>query len=511
MLSRRCITIVALNLLGWLLVLAHQALASPNLVSARQPTQSVLRDIQPSDIEYLGAFRIPVVRGDPDPRGFSGGGHLIAYTDEPGGDSGLPGSIWSSGFWCDTCVPSGTGGYVGRFSIPTPVIDESGNGNYPQATMLVDSSPFGVERFNEIDNGRPFMGSGYCYKRPDGTRHLIASVYGYYNESDGDLPHIFHAPTSGLSFSGAIGVSERMHVGPRPSDLQDTGDDFFSMRHGGYLFEMPRAWANEYAKGKWLAVGQGDREGGHTEYDGTNKLYEREKHDNGSRNGCNLGPGFSLINPDTLIAHDEFGYEIDAVTVLHYNADPQPTWGDSLIIIPDGITASNYTHFEDKDRWMGMACISNVDFNAVKVWPDGIKMAVAALVVKCEATSFYWHAVTPETPLSHDTPDCCGNTNTGFICGEEGVDPPGGCTKAYIWLMAMDEIVDILNGQRGRALSPYAALELDMLWGAVDPCERGLTIRGVSYSVEHSILFVAERIRAGCCQEPTAIHMFKIN
>lgn len=98
-----------------------QAYAPPTPTPTPSPTPSpVPGRIMPSDLTYLGAFRLPT--DGPDEIGWKWSGEALAYRpdgDPDGADDGHPGSLFGTGHnWNQ---------YVSEFSIPRPVISAAKN------------------------------------------------------------------------------------------------------------------------------------------------------------------------------------------------------------------------------------------------------------------------------------------------------------------------------------------------------------------------------------------------
>jgi len=471
----------------------------------RAASPSVTSLVQPNDVQYVGSFRIPTTypeTGGGTPwLGWSRGGEMIAYsTEDDGGADSFPGTLWVSTYHIEN-QPTNYGGRIGQFSIPTPSTSTEYT-DWPTATFLNGPLPqdFGKDHFDAVDNNRPFMSDGLWYDADgDDEGVLMAAVYGYYNESDGDLPHAFYAPDSFDSTSALL------HVGPRPADLGDIMDPWTSLKHSGYFFQVPDWWADTWGKGACIAVGQGNREGGHRE--GPNYCLIQNQYDDSSRVGCHLGPGFALVNPDSFFAAAHFneeGYEIPAFEAAGYYE-----------YHPVQVTAFDYD-FGDKDSWVSMAWISNYPFNSLtKNAPNGQKHAVVVLVQDCEGIVHYRN---DSGCFRGD--DCCGpTTTTGFVCGDSTtVTTEGRCWSAELWFFDPADYEAVLNGAADPwTPQPYAMLDITPRFNAYLQnliCDggdfKGLTALSMTYDISRSLLFVAERGRSGCCQRPPFIHVFRI-
>lgn len=463
---------------------------------SRQPTTAL---VQPQDVQYVGSFRIPTVypeTGGGTPwLGWSRGGEMIAYSTEDGGTvDNYPGTLWVSTYHVENQNPNPNyGGRIGQFSIPTPSTSTDFN-DWPTATLLGGAFDYGKDHFDAVDNNRPFMSDGLWYDDDgDDAGVLVAAVYGYYNENDGDLPHVFYSPDTFDSTSALL------HVGPRPSDLSELGDPWTHLKHSGFFFQVPDWWA---PKGQTIAVGQGNREGGHRE--GPNYCLIQDEYHDESRLGCHLGPGFALVHPESLFAPAHFaseGQEIPAQEAAgYYNENPVQ------------VTAFQYD-FGDKDNWVSMAWVSNYPFNSLtKNAPNGQKHAVVSLVQDCEGIVHYRNS-----SGCYPGDDCCGPTSTtGFICGDP--ETSGRCWSIELWFFDPADYEDVLNGAADPwTPKPYAMLDITPRFNAYIQdliCDggdfKGIAALSMTYDISRSLLFVAERGRSGCCQRPPFIHVFRI-
>lgn len=459
--------------------------------------------IQPSDIQYLGSFAIPTVRGDPDENGWSYGGRFMAYsTEDDGVDDSFPGSLWIS-----TRHDEGakTGGGLGQFSIPAPSTDPNWT-NWPRATLMTDVQQFGQD-YIAAEGERPFMDDGLWYKGAFGPGYLFASTYEYYNANTDDKPHIFWCTDTFDS------VSAQQHVGPYSGLAADQvwKDSFHSMKSGGYAFKVPNGWhrnAAGEADGYVIAIGQGNREGGHLTVDECVEIPYQI--DGAGRKGCQMGPGFSLVHPDTLFNYDEFhngAREIPAILCASY---PQDT------VHVDGTFP--YT-FADKDQWVSMAYIANYDFDIIgrpisQTAYDNYREAVVALVMDCEGSSHYNNSAS--CYYGHD---CCGSLpNTGYICGEQGDPYP--CWSPELWLFRPADYEAVWAGADSSGPAPYAMRDLspysyasrnNLICGSGDGF--GLHFMSMTYDVHDHLLFIAERghNNPGGSSYPPFVHVFRIN
>ncbi len=199
--------------------------------------------VQPADFEYLGAFRLP--GGFERPLTFAYGGNAMTFN--PNGDlvgpgDGFPGSLYITGH---DRMPYGElpdGSQLAEVSIPVPIlagsVDELGQAEFLQEFHDVAEGFF--TEFEEI----PRIGMQYLDSLATGPKIHIA--WGQHFELD--TPAATHAwfdpDLSAANMQGCWFIGSQ---------------SFYSVN--GYLFEIPAAWADQYAHGRNLATGR-FRDGG---------------------------------------------------------------------------------------------------------------------------------------------------------------------------------------------------------------------------------------------------------
>ncbi len=203
--------------------------------------------IQPEDLEYLGAFRLPSQvegLGEQCNRGYGGtsygwsyGGYGATYYpggDPEGPDDGFPGSIFGVGHPYEGCVS--------EVGIPEPVISPDKDlDDLPVAESL--------QPFADVTGGRQtggltgtVLGDVQYYPRQgeQSTDKLYWVMYEYYLPEPDAAWH---------------GWSELDLRDPRPQGTWRL-DDFPAAATSRYLFDIPQEWADAYAPGKYLAAGR---------------------------------------------------------------------------------------------------------------------------------------------------------------------------------------------------------------------------------------------------------------
>ena len=245
--------------------------------------------IQPeSDLEYLGAFRLPATVegvGEQCNKGYSGsygwsyggsGATYYPYGDPQGPDDGFPGSLFGVGHPYEGCVSEVT--------IPEPVISPDKElDDLPTAGTL--------QPFTDVTAGRQtggltgtVLGDIQYYPRQGAqtTDKLYWVMYEYY------------LPEPDAAWHGWCELDF--------SNLQSQGtwrlDDFPASATSRYLFDIPQSWADAYTPGKYLAAGR-------------NRLV----------NDGSWGPALYAFGPWNDGNPPPDGSAVDAVQLLKYDSD----------------------------------------------------------------------------------------------------------------------------------------------------------------------------------------------
>ncbi len=218
-------------------------LAKPAKYVVRRAQQSGL--LQPGDVVYLGAFRLP--EGGERPRTFAYGGAAMAYNphgDPNGPADGFPGSLYVMGH---DRMPYGelpNGNQITQVSIPAPVIARhAGDLNRAGLGQGYREALRGLfDAFDEL----PRAGMLFLDHAVSGPRLHIAMGQHFQDDAPANGPT--HAALNpNLSGAGSQG----------PWYLGD--HSLYSVN--GYLMEIPAAWADAYAGGRVIGAGR-YRDGG---------------------------------------------------------------------------------------------------------------------------------------------------------------------------------------------------------------------------------------------------------
>ncbi|MFZ5855577.1 MAG: hypothetical protein ACOYZ6_02000 [Chloroflexota bacterium] len=201
--------------------------------SQSEPLPPLSTDVvSPADMEYLGAFRLP--GGDEPPLTFAYGGNAMTYNPDNN-------SLFITGH--DRVAYGGVpdGDQVAEVSIPAPVISKNledlNTGEFLQNFANVTAGHF--TELEEI----PKVGLQYLNRPETGPKIHIA--WGQHLQPQDVASHGWFNPTlSDPDFQGTWFIGNQ---------------DLYSVN--GYMFEIPREWADAYTGGRVLATGR-MRDGG---------------------------------------------------------------------------------------------------------------------------------------------------------------------------------------------------------------------------------------------------------
>lgn len=274
-----------------------------------EPTPGPAGLIQPSDLAYRGAFRLPDVAG-PDEESWTWAmwASALAYHplgDPAGPDDGYPGSLFGTGHdWKQ---------WVSEVSIPVPVVSagkdvaELNTADTIQAFDDVTGDLFSYMEMPRV---------GLAYLPPQGAQ-VAGKLYFAW------APHLDDGATN--PSHGWCGL-DLAH--PQPAGPWRIGD-YWNYVTGDYLFDIPAAWAAAHTPGLTLATGR-YRDGGQ-----------------GAQ-----GPALLAIGPWNEGNPPPAGGTLPATPLLIYSA---VTDGEQHIV-------DNYHH---SDEWTGGAWLTAKDAAAV--------------------------------------------------------------------------------------------------------------------------------------------------
>jgi hypothetical protein len=194
--------------------------------------------VQPSDLVYLGAFRLP---DDAErPRTFEYGGSAMTFNPngDPGGPGdGFPGSLFVTGH---DRLPYGElpdGSQVAEVNIPAPSLSRN-VADLPQADFVQGFHDVAAGFFTQMDE---IPRIGLLYLDTPATGPKIHIAWGQHLQPDPPAAsHAWFSPDlAAPDMQGAWFIGDQS-----PYSVN------------GYMFEIPGAWADAHAQGRYLGTGR---------------------------------------------------------------------------------------------------------------------------------------------------------------------------------------------------------------------------------------------------------------
>jgi hypothetical protein len=278
--------------------------ASPAAGAADTPITSE-RLVQPTDLKYLGAFRLP---DGPEEIGWQYSGAAMAYYpdgDPDGPDDGYPGSIFGTGHdWNQ---------YVSEISIPVPVISRGKNvEDLNTATTLQEFQNIRGALFGELEI--PRVGLEYLPAQGEQTTGKLYFCW---------AQHMGEGETNPSHGWSELDLSNPQTAGPWRIG------DYWNYVTSDYIFAIPQEWADANTPGMYLATGR-FRDGGQ-----------------GAR-----GPSLFAYGPWNEGNSPAPGSTLPAIPLLLYTD----------VTAENDFTLDNYHH---SDEWSGGAWLTAGDKSAV--------------------------------------------------------------------------------------------------------------------------------------------------
>lgn len=265
--------------------------------------------VQPSDLDYLGAFRLP--DGTDDAHSWAWARDAVTYYpagDPSGAADGHPGSIYGTGHavWQ----------YVSEVSIPNPVI--SPTKSLDDLNTAVTLQDFTDVRAGLYDSLNEILRSGMAYLPAQGDQATgkLHMSWGQHFQEEGS-PELI--PSHMWS---ELGLSDPQTQGAWWID----GQSIYSVND--YMFEIPEAWASTHATSYRLATGR-YRDGGWS----------------------GQGPSLYAIAPWNEGNPPPPNTSLDNATLLHYDAA--------------GVGEHTLNNYHHSDEWAGGEWLTEGDRSAV--------------------------------------------------------------------------------------------------------------------------------------------------
>ena len=282
-----------LNRFKWIVISFVHLLFIVTVSSAEQPL-----DFN-SDFQYLGAFKVPDIYWKENYK-WDYGGYSLGFNpegDSSGSNDGYLGSLYSASYNC----------FVSEISIPVPV-------NSTDLSKLNRAET--LTPFHDITQGKLFLTLGDAsIKRLRGLTYLSHQV----GQDRGKMYWAFMSDynVSHINYPG-YGYSDMNIDNPNAQGPWNVAG-YVSNAIGGYLFDIPKEWADNYLDGKYIA-------GGFNRNAGTQ---------------CH-GPGLIATAPykytDTNPPVDG---QLPSTALIYYNAEH-----------------STYPDYKTKDEWRGGSWIT---------------------------------------------------------------------------------------------------------------------------------------------------------
>ncbi len=299
--------------------------SEPPDVATEQPATSEIafdRNVQAGDFTYLGAFRLPLDVNEEN--SFAYGGEAMTFRpdgDPAGANDGFSGSLFLTGHPYQ--LPKGR--QVAEITIPRPVIADTSDA-LPMAEILQPLSNVTGTVFEE-DNELPRIGLQYLTD-PTG-RPLVHIAFGQHLASDEtSATHgAFNPSLSAPDFRGPWHLA---------------GHSFYTVN--GYLFEIPKDWADRYVDGRVLATGR-FRDGGWSGM-GPSLIAYRPWDEQG-----NLAPSGSDLSSLALIKYLSSGDGDDPNRIMEGYQPPDEWEGGAWLTTSTGRSAVLFAGTKAVGEW----------------------------------------------------------------------------------------------------------------------------------------------------------------
>ena len=275
--------------------------------------KSTANRIQPNDLTYLGAFRLPDGVSGSEVRTWAWGGFAMTYypNGDPGGpNDGYPGSIYGTGHAWEY--------QVSEITIPVPVKSASKNLNALNTASTLQTFR---DILNVSEREMPRGGLEYLPKQGSQSSDKLYFCYGQHLEDESlDMTH---------------GWCELNLANPQIKRGWYLNTSHYEYNTNDYMFEIPSAWASGNTPGKILATGR-YRDGGWS----------------------GQGPALYAISPWTQGNPPPSGTGLQHVTLLKYTSTEDPDhWNPS--------TDHTMDDYHDSDEWSGAVWLTSGGKSAV--------------------------------------------------------------------------------------------------------------------------------------------------
>jgi len=422
--------------------------------------------IDPDNIEYLGAFRLP--GGEDRPQTFAYGGNAMTFNPDNG-------TLFIMGHDRLAYGELPNGDQIAEISIPEPVIsrniEDLNSGEFVQEFQNVMEGHF--LEYDEI----PKVGMQYLNRPETGARLHIA--FGEHLQGEQFPTHGWiNATLSEPDFQGEWFIGSQ---------------DLYSVN--GYIFEIPAPWADEHTGGRYLATGR-MRDGGQGGM-GPALFAYRPWLDGGSP-----APSGTRLEETTLLLYENSNNTEDIARSLNGYQHPDEWGGGAWLTTSSGDQAVLFagTKSNGEKYWYGY------------INPDGPQLAcVDAEVIDFPTCRMADGSVCPQEDFS----GCCDGAN-------------GACTSNRGWwsthfdaqfiLYDPNDLAKVAAGQlEPWQPQPYAVIDIDEYlylnppeWDLVEVGwgdQRRSRIGDISFDRANGLLYVLELYADGA--KPIA-HVWRV-
>lgn len=197
--------------------------------------------VSPDQFHYLGAFRLP--GGWDRPETFAYGGNAMTFNPDgdPGVKDGFPGSLFVMGHDRLAYNDLPDGNQIAEIDIPAPIISKDLEG-LNTAGFIQDFTDVTAGHFKNLEE-IPKVGMQYLNDPTTGPKIHLA--WGQHLQPPDVASHVwFDLDLTSSKMEGEWFIGDQ---------------DLYSVN--GYMFDIPKEWADTYTEGKVLATGR-MRDGG---------------------------------------------------------------------------------------------------------------------------------------------------------------------------------------------------------------------------------------------------------
>ncbi len=430
------------------------------------PSPSSTDLVQPADLIYRGAFRLP--GGEDPPRTFAYGGNGMTFNPDGG-------TLFITGH--DRIAYGGLpdGSQVTEVSIPTPLVSRRVE-DLPSATFIQDFHDVTAGYFTEMEE---IPKIGIQYLNHPATGPLIHLCWGQHLQPEDAPSHAwFSADLAAPNLQGVWFIGHQ--------NLYSTN---------GYLFDIPAAWADAHAEGRPLATGR-MRDGGQGGMGPTLFAYRPWQPDGSAPPSGTHLPETTLLLYENAYASDEI------VRCMDGYQHPDEWQGGAWITTPSGKTAVLFagTKSTGTKYWYGY------------IHPDGPDLPC----VDAHVTDFVTCRTADGAP--------CPAEDFGGCCDDEGgtcVSNRGWWTTRFDAQLILYDPADLARVAAGEIESwepqPYAVLDVDEhlylappVWDEIEVGwgdQRRARLGAAAYDRENGFLYVLELYADGA---KPVIHVWQV-